>query len=317
MNDPEDINGLVFSEQSPAGHRSGFVAVVGKPNVGKSTLMNALLGEKLAIVSPKPQTTRDKQLGILTLPDAQIVYVDTPGIHQARSRLGEYMVETAIQAIPDADVILFIVDVSEDPDGADRHIAELVQNTTDIPVILALNKIDLLEEQEPLLEARSAAFTALVPSAEPVFISATQATNVDALQALIVAHLPEGPRYYPADQLTETQLRENAAEVIREQILLQYEQEVPHSVAVVVDEFKERSEDLTYIRAVIYVEKDSQKAILIGKKGTALKTLGESARRELRELLGTRIYLDLWVKVLKNWRRDAGAMRRLGFGSDQ
>lgn len=295
----------------PPDHRAGFVAVVGKPNVGKSTLMNAFLGEKLAIVSPKPQTTRERQIGILTMPDAQLIFVDTPGIHKARTKLGEYMVDAATEAIPDADVILFVVDVSRMPDRADEMIAGLVRKQANVPVVLALNKIDLAaaDKAQPIIDA----YQALVPAAQPITLSATQGHNrADVLKALI-DHLPPGPCFYPPEQLTETRLRDSAADLIREKILLLFEEEIPHSVAVQVDEFKERSEHMTYIAATIYVEKDSQKGIVIGHKGQALKKIGQKARPELEELVGTQVYLELWVKVLKNWRKNERALKRLGY----
>lgn len=300
-----------LDEEVPPGHRSGFVAVVGRPNAGKSTLMNALLGEKLAIVSPKPQTTRLRQLGILTRPDAQIIFVDTPGIHTARTPLGDYMVKEATDAVPNADMVLLLVDVSAEPDEDDGHIAKLVRQSPHIPCILALNKIDTV--QKNVLAERQTAFHALIPAAKPVPISAARGDNLDDLLQQIIATLPEGPRFYPSDQLTDTQLRENAAEIIREKILLLFQDEIPHSVAVMVDEFKERSSQLTYIGATIYVEKDSQKGILIGHKGAALKRIGERARPDLEEMLGTKVFLALWVKVLKNWRRDARALKRFGY----
>jgi GTP-binding protein Era len=293
------------------GHRSGFVAVVGRPNAGKSTLMNALLGEKLAIVSPRPQTTRGRQLGILTRPDAQVIFVDTPGVHAAQTPLGEYMVAEAVDAVPNADVVLFLVDASREPDDDDQRIAAVINKVKQNPVVLALNKIDLLPESAQ--EAKLAAFRALSPAAQPIAISAARGDNLVQLFDLLISLLPEGPRFYPTDQLTDTQLRDNVAEVIREKILLIFKEEIPHAVAVVVDEFKERSEDMTYIEATIYVEKDSQKGILIGHKGAALKKIGESARPDLEEMLGTRVYLSLWVKVLKNWRRDAQALKRFGY----
>lgn len=298
-------------EELPEGHRAGFVAVIGKPNVGKSTLMNALLGEKLAIVSPKPQTTRERQIGIYTRDDVQIVFVDTPGIIESRNKLDEYMVEVATGAIPDADVILFLVDVSEMPTRADKAIAEVVAAQKDTPIILAMNKRDLVEGEKEAEHA--AAYAQLVPGADTLLISATQGVNINRLLNMLIERLPEGPRFYPADRLTETQVRDNVAELIREQALLLYEHEVPHSVAVEVTQFKERSEDLTYIAATIYVERDSQKRILIGKNGSALRELGRRARAEIEPLLGTRVYLDLWVKVLKNWRKDERALRRLGY----
>ncbi|MBN1311600.1 MAG: GTPase Era [Anaerolineae bacterium] len=295
----------------PSDHRAGFVAVVGKPNVGKSTLMNAFLGEKLAIVSPKPQTTRERQLGILTLPEAQLIFVDTPGIHKARTKLGEFMVETASEAIPDADVILFVVDVSGRPTRADEMIAGLIGKHLDTPVVLALNKIDLVDGESA--QSHIDAYQELVPAAKPIALSATKGHNRDDVLQALIQSLPLGPRYYPADQLTETRLRDTAAEIIREKVLFLYEEEIPHSVAVRVDEFKERSENLTYIAATIYVEKDSQKGILIGHKGRALKKVGQKARPELEELVGAKIYLELWVKVLKNWRKNERALKRLGY----
>lgn len=298
----------------PEGFRSGFVAVIGKPNVGKSTLMNALLGEKLAIVSPRPQTTREKQIGILTDAAAQVIFIDTPGIHIARTRLGEYMVSVARDAIPDADVIVFIVDTSEPPDAADRAIAEAVSKWSDIPAILALNKIDLFR---PGSAYTMDSFRELVPHAVSIEISALNNLYLDDLRAMIIDRLPEGPLYYPPEQLTETHLRENAAEIIREQVLLLLEDEVPHSVGVIIEEFKERSADLTYIRATIYVEKASQKAIIIGKNGDMLKRIGAAARRELEDVIDTKVFLDLWVKVLKNWRQDEQAIRKMGYRQEE
>jgi GTP-binding protein Era len=307
--DPFEFDGPI-----PDGYRAGFVGVIGRPNVGKSTLMNAILGEKLAITSPKPQTTRDRQLGILTLPAAQAVFVDTPGIHKARSKLGEYMVDRATAAIPDADLVLFLVDVSEPPGRADEIIAQMIGEVADAPIILVLNKIDLTGEEQ--LAQHAAAYQALVPKAQPAFVSAVRGDGVQELLDRLVEALPEGPPYFPADQLTDTHLRDNAAEIIREKVLHLYEQEIPHSVAVFVEEFKERSEDMTYIRAIIVVERDSQKGILIGQGGSALKRLGQLARPDLEELVGTRVYLDLWVKVWKNWRKNDSMLRRLGYSGD-
>jgi GTP-binding protein Era len=277
--------------------------------------MNAFLGEKVAIVSPKPQTTRGRQLGILTLPHAQLIFVDTPGIHQARTKLGEYMVEVAADAIPDADVILFLVDVTRRPDRADVEIAELIRARPGRPVILALNKCDALRPEQVV--PHSDAYRALVPDAQWMLVSATRGDNRDELLQMVVEALPVGPRYYPADQLTDMHLRESVAEIIREKALMLLEQEVPHAVAVQVEEFKERREDLTYISATIYVERDSQKGILIGHQGRMLKQLGLMARPEIEQMLGTKVYLELWVKVLKNWRKDERALRRLGYRKPQ
>jgi GTP-binding protein Era len=296
----------------PEGHKSGFVAVIGRPNVGKSTLMNAILGQKIAIVSPKPQTTRLRQLGILTRDDVQIIFVDTPGIHQPRTALGQFMVRVAVDALKDADVILFVVDVSQPPTAEDRRIAHLIREAEDVtPVILTLNKADLASPAG--LEANSVAFGELVPSASPLTTVAITGQSVDQILGRLIEKLPAGPRYYPEDQLSDIAVRDIAAEIIREKVLLNLEQEVPHGVATQVEEFKRRSDDMTYIGATIYVERESHKGIVIGKGGQMLKTISQQAREEIEQFIGTRVYLDLWVKVLKNWRRDEQALRRLGY----
>ncbi len=302
---------MIMDDEAPPGHRSGFVAVVGKPNVGKSTLINAWLGEKIAIVSPKPQTTRHRLRGILTRPDAQIIFVDTPGIHRPRHKLGEFMVETAAKSIPDADVVLFMVDVSERPTAEDERIAQLIEEQGQAPVVLVLNKADLLRPEK--VQPHSNAYFELVKHDEWMMISATRGDNRNKLLSMVVDHLPEGPRYYPSDQLTDQNMRFLAAELVREQVLRFVHQEVPHSVAVVVEEWKQRREDLTYIGANIFVEKDSQKGIIIGEGGKMLKRIGREAREEVERLVGNRVYLELWVKVRKKWRRDEDELRRLGY----
>lgn len=297
----------------PDGHKSGFVAVIGRPNVGKSTLMNAILGEKIAIVSPKPQTTRLRQLGIYTRDNVQIVFVDTPGIHNPRTPLGEFMVQIAADALKDADVILFVTDLSEPPTREDRHIADLIQQAQGMtPVLMALNKTDLVEDPNELT-ARIEAFRELVPSADWLTTIARAGSGVDEVLKRLIDKLPEGPRYFPEDQLSDTAVRDIVAEMVREQVLLHLEQEVPHGVATEVNEFKERNEDMTYISVTIYVERDSHKGIVIGKNGQMLKSISQQARQEIEQFVGTRIYLELWVKVLKNWRRDENALRRLGY----
>ena len=292
-------------------HRSGFVSIIGKPNVGKSTLMNAYLGQKVAIVSPKPQTTRHKIRGILTLPNAQIIFVDTPGIHNPLHKLGEYMVKTAISAILDTDVVVFLVDVSQLPDDEDRFIAQILKERCKSPVILAMNKMDLLTPDK--VKPHTEAYLALGEFKDWILISATTGDNLDKLRDMIISYLPPGPRYYPEDQIADVDERFIAAELIREKALHFLHQEVPHSIAVVIDEFKDRSEDLSYISATIFVEKESQKAIVIGKDGAMLKKIGQAARRELEIILGRKVYLELWVKVRRRWRKDEEELRRLGY----
>jgi GTP-binding protein Era len=302
----------------PQGHKSGFVAVIGRPNVGKSTLVNRIVGQKVAIVSPKPQTTRSRILGILTRPDAQVIFVDTPGIHRPRHKLGQAMVTTATNAMPDADVVLFVVDVSSPPTDEDRMIGGLIQEQTgakghsDVPIILVLNKMDLLPAEK--VKSHTEAYWEVAPyHREWMMTTATQGVNLDKLLTLIVTTLPEGPRYYPGDQVTDQTEREIAAELIREQVLRYTHQEVPHAVAVSVEEFRERENDVIYIEANIFVEKDSQKGIIIGRKGRMLRQIGSAARREIERMTGGRIYLDLWVKVRRGWRRDERELRRLGY----
>jgi GTP-binding protein Era len=299
---------------TPPSHRSGFVAVIGRPNVGKSTLVNRLVGQKVAIVSPKPQTTRSRILGILTLEDrdTQVIFVDTPGLHRPRHKLGQAMVATATRAIPDADVVLFVVDVSVVPTDEDRMIAGLIRKHTTSPVILVLNKMDLLPAEK--IKPHTESYWELVPNHhEWMMTIATQGVNLDKLLAMIVAALPEGPRYYPGDQVTDQTERQVAAELIREQVLRHTRQEVPHAVAVVVEEFKEREGGLVYVAANIFVEKRSQKGIIIGRRGQMLRQIGSAARQQIERMTGGQVYLDLWVKVRGGWRRDERELRRLGY----
>jgi GTP-binding protein Era len=294
------------------GFRSGFVALVGKPNVGKSTLLNALLGQKVAIVSPKPQTTRVSQRGILNRPDAQIVFVDTPGIHDPRTKLGSYMVEQARRSIPDADVVCFVVDISTPPNRIEQRIADLARRAR-APRILVLNKLD----QRPrggttYLEA----YRELGPWDMEVAISALRQKGLETLVDELVRRLPVGAPLYPDDQITDQSEREHAAELVREQVLRYIEQEVPHGVAVEVEEWEEK-EQATYIRMTIYVEKDSQKGILIGAGGTMLKRIGSGARRGIEESLGRTVYLELWVKVRPNWRDDPSSLHWLGYRGER
>ena len=291
--------------------KSGFAAVIGRPNVGKSTLINRLIGQKIAITSDKPQTTRSRIQCILTVDDAQIIFLDTPGIHKPKFKLGEYMLKAAEGTLKEVDVILFVIDANEKFGGGEKYILERLKST-DRPVVLVVNKLDLIEREKvlPIIAEYSARrnFAAVVP------ISAADGTNVEALLDEIKKFLPEGPKYYPDDMVTDQPERLIIAELVREQLLHLTEDEVPHSIAVDVEEMTQRPNGDHYIRVHIYVERESQKGILIGKRGAMLKRVGELARPEIEMMLGTKVFLDLWVKVKKDWRNSAGAIQNFGLG---
>lgn len=293
-------------------HKSGFVSIVGRPNVGKSTLLNRLLGHKIAIVSPKPQTTRNRITGIRTLPDAQVVYVDTPGLHPPRGKLGQFMAATARQALEEVDGVVFVAEATEDPAALDETALAPLREVK-APVLLALNKVDVVPDKRrllPLLEA----YAARHPFRELIPISAADGTGVDRLEAAILGLLGPGPAFYPPDQLTDQPETFFVAETIREKLFLLTRQEVPYATAVRVEELTERQvAGRLYIRAEIFVEQPSQKAIVIGEGGAMLKRVGEAARRDLEAFFGVPVYLDLWVRVRKHWRRDAAALRELGY----
>jgi len=292
----------------PAGHRSGFVALLGRPNVGKSTLLNRLLGQKVAIVTPKPQTTRQRILGIKTLPDAQIVFIDTPGLHVPRNLINRRMVQVAERASEEADLLLWVVDAADGITGGDRKIAERLQ-TERRPLCVVVNKIDQRSAAEllPLL----AGIDQLLPGRDVVPVSAEQGTNLDALLDVILRFLPEGPRFYDADAVTDQTERMLAQEAVREQVLLQTRQEIPYAVAVTIDKFEEKK-DLAVISATIHVEKDSQKGILIGQRGSRIKEIGQAARLELERLLDRRVYLELFVRVQEDWTTREALLREFG-----
>lgn len=361
---------LPIPDQLPDDHRSGYVAVVGRPNVGKSTLLNRLLGQKIAITSPKPQTTRDQILGIYTTKNEQILFLDTPGIHEPKHRLGEYMVDAAVRTLGDADVLLWLVDINTLPTEADRRIADLLREQSSRrplpPIVLGLNKTDQWGGEEVGTERRIGAYLTLLDwlsegeqgnrrageqgnreageqgsggaeeqegsasdvvnreskianpnSLTPVTFSAITGRNVDKLLNALRKLLPQGPRYYPEEQVTDVQTRFVVAELIRERALHHLHEEVPHSIAVAVEEFSERSAEMTYILATIYVERASQKKIVLGEGGQMIKRIGQAARPEIEALVGTKVYLELWVKVWEKWRKRAGKLRQLGYAVEK
>ncbi|AQS59895.1 GTPase Era [Desulforamulus ferrireducens] len=295
--------------QNREGFRSGFVALVGRPNVGKSTLLNKLVGQKVAIMSDKPQTTRHKIHSILTRNDAQIVFLDTPGIHKPRHKLGEHLVDVALGALKEVDVVLFLVEATSPPGAGDKYIAEQMK-TIKTPIFLLINKIDLIKKEEVL--ERIVSYKDLLPFAEVVPVSALAGDNVERLIDTIVKYLPEGPQYYPTDMITDRPERFIMAEIIREKVLHLTSEEIPHSVAVVVEQVQERPNGVVAVNAVIYTERDSQKAILIGKGGNMLKEVGRRAREEIENLLGSKVFLELWVKVKKDWRNRINDLRNFG-----
>jgi GTP-binding protein Era len=291
-------------------HKSGFVAVIGKPNVGKSTLVNAFVGADVSIVSSKPQTTRRVIRGILTRPDAQIVFVDTPGIHTPQHKLGKVMVEAASSVLGEVDLVVFMVDGSRMPNDEDKRIGALLKDKSRAPVLLALNKMDNLKPDD--VQAVTEAHWAIVKYDDWMRISATRKTNIDKLLEQILLRLPEGPELYATDIVTDQTIQAVASELIREQVLNATRQEIPHAVAVAIDEWNDRREDLTHIAATIYVERDSQTGILIGAGGAMLKKIGQGARTQIEEWVGHKVYLELWVKVWDRWREREDNLHRLG-----
>ncbi|WP_061214427.1 GTPase Era [Syntrophomonas wolfei] len=290
--------------------KSGFVSIVGRPNVGKSTLLNAIIGEKIAIVSEKPQTTRTRIQGIYTCERGQVIYVDTPGIHKPKHLLGEYMVKVSARSLEEVDIIYYMTDVTRPFGGGESFILDQLKDAR-VPVFLLVNKIDLVSEQE--VKDYIQIFNQQRSFSEVVSISAACGTNLQLLLDKTLDALPEGPLYYPEDDLTDQPIYLLIAELIREKALMLTHDEVPHSLAVEVEEFKKQSNGKVYLRAAIYMERDSQKGIVIGKKGQMLKTIGEQARQDIESLLDTAVYLDLWVKVKKNWRDNENTLNQLGY----
>ena len=295
---------------SEKGFKSGFVAIVGRPNVGKSTLINALIDDKIVIVSDKAQTTRNRIVCVYTDEKKQIVFMDTPGIHKPKHKLGEFMVDQAVDSLREVEAVLFVVAANEKRGPGDNFVIEQLRKVN-VPVFLIVNKIDTMEKQD-LLEAivsyeNSYPFEAVVP------ISAKEKDNIEEVVNLLEKHLPEGPKYFPDDMITDQPERLIISDIVREKILLQTHDEIPHAIAVDVDEMKTREDGTTYVRATIYVERDSQKGIIIGKQGAMLKTIGRQARGDVERLLATKVFLDLWVKVKKDWRNKSGMLSELGY----
>ncbi len=294
-------------------HKSGFVAIVGRPNVGKSTLLNRIVGQKIAIMSDKAQTTRNKIQGVYTTPDTQIVFIDTPGIHKPKHRLGDFMVETAYSALREVDVTLFMISADQKRGKGDDFIIERLKKS-EVPVYLIVNKIDKVHP-DALLETIQD-YSSQMEFAEVVPISATEGNNFETLMNVLEENMPEGPQYFPEDQITDHPEYFIVSELIREKVLLLTRDEVPHSVAVVVDSMKRNENDKVHVQATIIIERDSQKGIIIGKGGKMLKVIGTKARQDIERLLGDKVYLELWVKVQKDWRDKQIYLKDFGYRQD-
>lgn len=295
-------------------HKSGFVSIIGRPNVGKSTFVNRVIGHKIAIMSDKAQTTRNKIQGVMTRDDAQIIFIDTPGIHKPKHKLGDYMMRVAKNTLSEIDAIMFMVNVNEDIGRGDEYIMEILKNVK-TPIFLVLNKIDLVHPDTlmPKIEQYQSYmdFTDIIP------ISALEGLNVDHFIDVLKSFLPEGPKYYPDNQISDHPEQFVVSEIIREKILHLTSEEIPHAIGVNVDRMIKEDEDKVRIEATIYVERDSQKGIVIGKGGKKLKEVGKRARRDIEMLLGSKVYLELWVKVQRDWRNKVNFIRQIGYVEDQ
>lgn len=295
-------------------HKSGFVSIIGRPNVGKSTFVNRVIGHKIAIMSDKAQTTRNKIQGVMTRDDAQIIFIDTPGIHKPKHKLGDYMMRVAKNTLSEIDAIMFMVNVNEDIGRGDEYIMEMLKNVK-TPIFLVLNKIDLVHPDTlmPKIEQYQSYmdFTDIIP------ISALEGLNVDHFIDVLKSFLPEGPKYYPDNQISDHPEQFVVSEIIREKILRLTSEEIPHAIGVNVDRMIKEDEDRVRIEATIYVERDSQKGIVIGKGGKKLKEVGKRARRDIEMLLGSKVYLELWVKVQRDWRNKVNFIRQIGYVEDQ
>lgn len=295
-------------------HKSGFVSIIGRPNVGKSTFVNRVIGHKIAIMSDKAQTTRNKIQGVMTRDDAQIIFIDTPGIHKPKHKLGDYMMRVAKNTLSEIDAIMFMVNVNEDIGRGDEYIMEMLKNVK-TPIFLVLNKIDLVHPDTlmPKIEQYQSYmdFTDIIP------ISALEGLNVDHFIDVLKSFLPEGPKYYPDNQISDHPEQFVVSEIIREKILHLTSEDIPHAIGVNVDRMIKEDEDRVRIETTIYVERDSQKGIVIGKGGKKLKEVGKRARRDIEMLLGSKVYLELWVKVQRDWRNKVNFIRQIGYVEDQ
>ena len=304
-----------FKSPGNESHKSGFISIIGRPNVGKSTFLNRVIGQKIAIMSDKPQTTRNKVQGVLTLEDSQLIFIDTPGIHKPKHRLGDFMMKVAQNTLKGVDLILFMVNAQEGYGRGEEFIIEKLQNVK-TPVFLVINKIDLIHPDQLLefIESYKEKFN----FAEIVPISALEGNNIEKLLEQIKEKLPEGPQFYPADQVTDHPERFIVSELIREKALHLTREEIPHSLAVMIEKMERKPEkDIVHVMATIIVERDSQKGIVIGKQGSMLKEIGKRARLDIETLLGTKVFLELWVKVQKDWRNKASQLRDFGFRDDE
>ncbi|MFF2447592.1 GTPase Era [Neobacillus sp. NPDC058068] len=297
------------------GYKSGFISIIGRPNVGKSTFLNRVIGQKIAIMSDKPQTTRNKIQGVLSVNDAQMIFIDTPGIHKPKHKLGDFMMKVAQNTLKEVDLILFMVNAEEGFGRGEEFILEKFQ-TVNTPIFLVINKIDQIHPDEllPIIQSYKDkyAFKEIVP------ISALEGNNVERLLDQIKSFLPDGPQYYPADQVTDHPERFIITELIREKALHLTREEIPHSLAVVLDKMeRQKGKDIIHVMATVIVERDSQKGIIIGKQGSMLKEIGKRARVDIENLLGSKVFLELWVKVQKDWRNKMSQLRDYGFNEDE